>query len=146
MNNIMLACRIRPDYFAGAAPLHLTINLNGQPIFSQLITDVVDFSHELSDDPGPHCLEFVMSGKTFGHSVLDSSGTILSDCLLHIDHMLFDDIELDNIFRTHSRYTHSYNDPKQEAVSQDFHGTLGCNGQVVFEFETPMYLWLLENM
>ena len=146
MNNIILACRIRPDSFAGATALHLTINLNGQSIFDQAITDTVDFSHELLDDPGQHKLEFCMSGKTFGHSVLDSSGTILSDCLLHIDKVSFDDIDLDDIFRTHSRYTHSYNDPDRDVVTEEFHGVLGCNGQVTFEFETPMYLWLLEHM
>ena len=141
-----LACQIRPEYFAGATPLHFTINLNGQPIFSQYITDTVDFAHELSDDPGQHCLEFVMSGKTFKHSPIDPETNTRFHCQLHIDNISFDGIDLDNIFRTHSRYTHSHNDPNGDTVTQPFHGNLGCNGQVLFEFETPMYLWLLENM
>jgi hypothetical protein len=146
MNNIILACRIRPEYFAGATALHLTINLNGQSIFDQDITDAVDFTHELSDDPGQHKLEFCMSGKTFEHSPWDSNGTILANCQLHIDNISIDGIDLADIFRTHSRYTHSHNDPTGDTVTQPFHGTLGCNGLVTFEFETPMYLWLLEHM
>ena len=146
MNTITLACRIRPDYFAGATALHLTINLDDEPIFSQAITDAVDFSHEISDDTAHHRLEFCLSGKTFKHSPWDSAGTILADCRVHIDNISFDDIDLADVFRTHSRYTHSYNDPDKDPVTDEFHGVMGCNGQVVFEFESPMYLWLLEHM
>jgi hypothetical protein len=37
-----------------------------------------------------------------------------------------------------------FNPPK--LIKDKFYGSMGCNGTITFEFNTPFYLWLLENM
>jgi hypothetical protein len=42
-------------------------------------------------------------------------------------------------------YTHNFNDTQPE-IQDTFHGIAGCNGTISLQFNTPVYLWLLENM
>lgn len=146
MNNTTLSCLIRPEYFDGATPLHLTIQLDGKIILDQDITDPVEFTHDINDDEGQHELELIMLNKTYQHSPWDSQGNSLGDCKLSIKNLSFDGIELGQVFINHSSYYHNFNDPERDQVQEEFHGVMGCNGRVVFQFETPVYLWLLEHM
>lgn len=146
MSDTTLSCRITPDYFVGATPLQLTIRLDCQTIFNQAITDQVEFAYNFASDEGQHRLEFELSGKTHAHSPWDSAGNGLADCQIHINCISFDEIDVSNIVQRLGRYTHSYNDPARDPVTEEFYSTMGCNGCVSFEFETPIYLWLLENM
>lgn len=141
-----ISCRITPDYFADAPPLHLTVRLDGQILLDQPVTSTVELAHDISDDEAEHCLEFEMQNKTYAHSPWDNNGQSLGDCQLLIQNMAFDGIELGQVFRDHTQYQHSFNDPNKEPVTEEFHEVMGCNGQVRFKFATPAYLWLLENM
>ena len=146
MNTTQISCRIVPTYFPDAPPLHLTIKLDGQTLLDQDIQEPVDFVHEVEDQEARHLLEFEMLNKSDQHTPWDSQGQILGDCQLQIEKMSFDGIELTQIFSRNSQYLHSYNDPNGEVVTDQFYEIMGCNGVVRFEFETPVYLWLLENM
>jgi hypothetical protein len=146
MTTTQVSFQILPEYFLGATPLHLTVRLDDQVVLDQPITEPVDVVHEFSDDEGRHCLEFEMSNKTYAHSPRDREGRSLGDCLLRIENISFDNIPLTHIFYKHSQYSHSYNDPNGVVIEQDFYGAMGCNGRARFNFETPAYLWLLENM
>ena len=141
-----ITCRITPDYFPDAPPLCLTIRLNGQVLLDQAITEPVDFAHDISDDEAHHCLEFEMTNKTFAHSPWDSQGRSMGDCLLRIEHVQFDGIELDQVFRKAAQYQHRRNNPAGELITEEFYEVMGCNGVIRFEFDSPTYLWLLENM
>lgn len=146
MTTTQLSFQILPEYFLGATPLHLTVRLDGQVVLDQPITEPVDVVHEVLDDEGRHCLEFEMINKTYEHSPWNSEGHSLGDCLLRIENISFDSIPLTTVFSDHARYSHSYNVPDGAEIEENFYGTMGCNGRVRFNFETPTYLWLLENM
>ena len=137
---------IKPDYFPGAPPLHLTVKLDGQTLLDQLITQAVDFTHDVAEDEASHVLEFEMLNKTHAHSPWDNNGQSLGDCSLRIESLSFDGIELDQVFSANTKYLHRRNNPAGELIVEDFHQVMGCNGLVRFEFDTPAYLWLLEKM
>jgi hypothetical protein len=146
MTTTQINFQVVPDYVPGVPPLHLTVRLGDQVLLDQPITETVDIVHEVTDDEGQHCLEFEMLNKTYEHSPWDSEGRSLGDCLLRIENLTFDGIQLTHLFNEHARYSHSYNDPNGTVIEEECYGVMGCNGHVRFNFETPIYLWLLENM
>jgi hypothetical protein len=128
------------------ANLGIEIRLDGQVIFlTTHVINTIDFKYNMPDSDGDHCLEFIMKNKTTSHTQIDTDGNIVKDACLSISNVAFDEIELKQIFIDKAVYTHNFNGT-QDQVKDKFYGEMGCNGSVKFEFSTPMYLWLLENM
>ena len=109
------------------------------------VLDCVHFEHELSDDDGEHELRIVLQGKLPEHTKIDEQGNIISDATLQISNVVIDDLDVDKLFLEKCVYTHNFNGTQSEIVDT-FHGIAGCNGTISFKFNTPVYLWLLENM
>jgi len=99
----------------------------------------------MSDADGSHELRLVLKNKTQAHTQIDEQGTIVSDATLTINNLSFDEISLGYMFTELATYTHDFNGTK-ETTQERFHGEMGCNGTVSLKFDTPIYLWLLENM
>lgn len=102
-------------------------------------------THDLIEDEAEHVLRIVFKNKTQDHTTLSENGTILSDALIKIINIAFDDINIDQLFYENSKYTHDCNGTA-EMQEHDFFGPMGCNGTVEFKFSTPFYVWLLEHM
>jgi hypothetical protein len=125
--------------------LGLRILLDDQVIFDQShITENIPFECLISDVDQQHVLIFEMSGKTQAHTVVNEAGEITKDALLKLTNFSIDDIELVNV-QTTFKYEHNFNGTGDKVV-EPFYGSIGCNGQVIVKFSTPIYLWLLENM
>lgn len=103
------------------------------------------FQFEVDDTDGNHTLKFVLKNKLPEHTTLDIDGKIVNDALITISNIKFDDVTVDLLFSQLANYKHNFNGTAH-AVEEKFFGSLGCNGTVTFEFSTPFYLWLLENM
>ena len=102
-------------------------------------------SIEIPDDDGDHELRFVLKNKTTQHTKIDESGNIVSDSVLIINSLAFDEIQLGHMTTELAVYTHDFNGTEQPAQHQ-FYSEMGCNGTVSLKFSTPIYLWLLEHM
>ena len=107
---------------------------------------VQKISHDFNDSAiAQHVLRFELSGKQPEHTLISPDGEIVRDCVVRIENLAMDDIELGHVVSQVARYSHDTNGttaPKSEA----FYGTMGCNGRVEMHFSSPIYLWLLENM
>ena len=77
--------------------------------------------------------------------LIDDQGNIMSDALLGVTEISFDEIDCTQIVQDISVYRHNLNGNGPE-IEDQFFGDLGCNGSVEFKFTTPIYLWLLESM
>lgn len=97
----------------------------------------------LSDQEAQHVLELELYGKHQQHTILDDNGKIIEDAVLTISNFNVDDIEIENHML--GTYTHNFNGTAPQ-TTETFFGHMGCNGRVVIEFQTPIYLWLLEKM
>ena len=129
-----------------STPLGFEVLFNGKSAFKiDHVTETCQIIFDISDDEAVHKLEFVMTGKTVEHTVVDNQGAIISDAMLAINNIMVDDIDMDLLLNDKSKYTHDFNGT-QPAVEDKFYGNMGCNGTVTFEFTTPFYLWLLEHM
>ena len=109
------------------------------------VQEKICFFHDISDDDGEHKLRIIMLGKTEDHTIVDEAGNIVRDATLQITNVVIDDLDVNQLFLEKCVYTHNFNNTQSE-IADTFHGVAGCNGTITFEFSTPIYLWLLENM
>jgi len=127
-------------------PLGFEVLLDGNSMFkTDHVTGPCQIKFDISDEDSAHKLEFVMYGKTQEHTVVNEHGEITSDTLLKIFNFEIDDILIDQLLHNKIEYVHDFNG-SQNTTTDKFYGTMGCNGTAKFEFTTPFYLWLLENM
>ena len=144
MNNITLEFDI--DTTNADATLGVKVSLDGTVLYDNShVTSAYHFSHEISDDDGDHELSIEMYGKLPHHTKISESGEIVKDSLLLINNIKMDDIELDKLANQWFEYHHDFNGTQSPTVDK-FFNTMGCNGQSILKFRTPIYLWLLEIM
>ena len=129
-----------------AAALEFEILLDDKVLLSiEHVKEPTLVSVEINDDEAEHEFKFVMKNKTQAHTTVDNNSNIITDAMLSIANIAFDEIKLGYIFVEQSVYHHSFNGT-QEPIEDKFYGDMGCNGHVSLPFTTPIYLWLLENM
>jgi|688.fasta_scaffold1317891_1 hypothetical protein len=127
-------------------PLAVEIWLDDAVLLSNNhVQEKITFSHDINDDDGEHELRIVMLGKTSEHTEIDEAGNIIKDATLQISNFVIDDVNVNQIFLKTCTYEHDFNGT-QPKIEDSFYGVAGCNGTISFEFSTPIYLWLLENM
>lgn len=137
---------VKKDIPDTSIPLGFKVLLDGNSMFTtDHVTGPCQIEFDVTDEEATHKLEFVMFGKTQEHTEVNEHGEITSDTLLKISNVVVDDIVLDQFLTKLVRYTHDFNG-SQDTTVDNFYGVMGCNGTASFEFTTPFYLWLLENM
>ncbi len=99
----------------------------------------------IDDVEAKHEFRLIMQGKTNEHTQLDAQGNIVSDVLVYIENLAMDDVALESIIWDLAQYRHDHNGTTN-TVDTGFYGSMGCNGTVSLTFNTPMFLWLLENL
>lgn len=128
-----------------SAPLLLEVFVGDQEIYHDHIKELTPVQAEVELESGEWNLSFVMSNKQTAHTLVDVDGNIIKDARLKISDIKFDDIPLGQTFIDHSVYHHDFNGT-QTAVQDKFYGEMGCNGRLILNFSTPIYVWLLEHM
>jgi hypothetical protein len=130
-----------------AIPLGFEVLLNDKSVFKlEHVTESCEVSVDINDEDGAtQKLQLVMTGKTTEHTKVDDNGNITSDAMLSISNVVIDDIDINQLLIEQAEYAHDFNGT-QDTVKDKFYGDMGCNGTITFEFTTPFYLWLLENM
>jgi len=143
----MASSRLSLKAWATGPDLTLTIYFNNLKVWQQSLgSDPEIINHEFDDiDDTVNVVEIEMSGKSQDHTKVDDHGNIVEDRCIEIRDLCLDDIELGNILSQKCKYSHDFNGTK-DPVEEKFWGTMGCNGRVRFEFSSPVYLWLLENL
>ena len=129
------------------AQLGFDVLLNDNVVFTtEHVTELTTVTIEVNDDvDAEHELKFVLKNKTQDHTQVDEQGNILSDAMLSISNIAFDEIKLGHMFIEQTVYHHDMNG-SQDLTEFQFYGSMGCNGYVSLKFATPIYVWLLENM
>ena len=112
----------------------------------------IEFEHTLENETS-HTLNIIRTGKTEQETVLEND-TIIKDQLLNIKYMEIDEIDL-GALTYDGVYTPEY--PERWATQQRDKGVnlpksfknvtqMGHNGIWTFNFTSPFYMWLLENL
>ena len=104
------------------------------------VTDYVEFTADIVEEQ-EHLLEIKLTNKTSFDTITENN-EIVKDTLLNIDSIEIDDIELGQLKWTHSEFVGD--DPARPVLKNCVN--LGWNGSYKLKFNSPFYLWLLENM
>lgn len=143
-NTIPFRCQVKNTN--PVSPLGLRVRIDGVVVFDQLIDQECTVTAEVEDEVDASCcLELELYGKTSDHTEISETGEILQDVMLNISDIAIDDLDITAVVINKSVYEHDFNG-SQPRIQDQFFGNMGCNGVVKFEFTTPFYLWLLENL
>lgn len=101
----------------------------------------VEFDHIVNE--GSVSLNIRLENKTYGDTVENADKTaIVKDMLLNIRSIQIDEIDLGNLLWSKSQYVGD--DPTRPVLDNCI--DLGWNGTWTLAFDSPFYLWLLENI
>jgi len=144
MDLIKFSCVVAPSN--SAVPLGCEIWLDDHCVFDQEhVSEPVPVSYEFSDDDGEHTLSIQLKNKLPEHTKIDDRENIVSDAMISVTEIAFDEIDCTQIVQEQAVYRHNLNGTAPE-IQDKFFGDMGCNGTVEFKFTTPIYLFMLENM
>ena len=134
------------------------ISINDHSHYSQEITGtekeptIIEFEHELIEGE-KYSLIIERSGKDIRQTVIED-GKITKDQLLHVKSIEIDEIDIGALVYE-GVYTPDYPEPwatqqrqAGSALPESFKNvtTIGHNGRWELGFESPFYMWLLENL
>ena len=114
---------------------------------------VIEFEAEFTEG-SEYNLIIERSGKFNNQTVINNKGDILKDQLLHIKSIEIDEIDIGALVYE-GVYTPEYPEPwatQQREAGNDLRESfknvtqMGHNGTWRFKFESPFYMWLLENL
>ena len=149
MDTIKFECTVQTsDTNQEHSPLCVSVLLNGDVLYpEQQITAKSNISIEIPDEDDKNwTVTIVVSGKQLEHTQLDIDGNVISDVYLEFTNFKIDEVDISSIIVDSPwKYTHNFNGFGSETVDK-FVDIAGCNGTIEFNFTTPFYLWLLENM
>lgn len=144
MDTVNFSCKINTNIPSN--PIHLKILLDEYSVFDKYVIKEETVSFDFAEDNEEHTLRFLISGKTDLHTVKDNSGAILDSTQISITDISFDAVDITSIIMVSPlKYKHNFNNNGNDIVDK-FYDIAGCNGEIILEFSTPIYLWLLENM
>jgi hypothetical protein len=142
--------------------LHFKIGLAGtywakRPAYSILINDIMQCSgtvetasaevfyveFDATINQGPCNLKIRLENKDWTDTVQNEDKTeIVKDMLLNIRSVEIDEIDLGNLIYTKTQFVGDDSDRPVLDKCQD----LGWNGSWILAFDSPFYIWLLENI
>lgn len=146
MSSFELKCRISSTDVT--IPLGIEVWVDNQCVLDvEHVSQELIISHPVDDDvESLHSIKFVLKNKLPDHTIIDQSNNIVKDACLVLDNWAIDDINIASIIQKIAKYTHSFNQENIEPVVETFYGTAGCNGTITWQFNTPIYPWILENL
>lgn len=122
---------------------NVTISVDDTILYDGDAMDPIKATGTVDLDPGKHKLTIRMSGKQANDTETDVNGNVLNDVLLHINNIKFDNVDIG-----YCKWKCSCYYPDGDDTPEYLEGVvdLGWNGDYVIEFESPVYIWLLENL
>ena len=140
-------------------PPHVEILINNHSHFKSAVTgtednpDTIEFTHDCDEDK-EYKLIMKRSGKFPNQTIVNEKGDLLKDQLLNIKSIEIDEIDIGALVYE-GVYTPHYPEPwatQQRESGHDLKDSfknvtrMGWNGEWVFTFKSPFYMWLLDNL
>lgn len=130
-------------------PLNFKLLINDSIIYDISTTKKqYHMEYQIPNNTNKFKVNFELSGKTDQHTTINENNEIVESAQITINNIELDDISLSKMFFNNDdliTYTHDNNGHGNKIVDV-FDACLGFNGVVEFNFETPLYVWLLDNI
>ena len=131
---------------------HYTVWVDDQKYADSIISghsnevEYVEFSADIGE--GPHEFKIRLENKSDRDVEKNGHGEIVNDMLLNIESIEIDGIDLGNLRWStsvfHADHEKIVNGEDMTTLKQCVN--LGWNGTYTIKFDSPFYLWLLENL
>ena len=104
--------------------------------------DHLKFHYKFQNKHQTHQLKIILKDKTSAHTVVDSNNQIISDTAIQIHDFKLNDISMIDTFFLLANYQ-----SKELGVIplMNCFGYIGFNGEVTFNFTSPVDLWVVNN-
>lgn len=109
-----------------------------QPKFNKNL----EFSHNFKNTSDSHSLKIILKHKTPLHTVVTAQNQIVSDAAIKIQNFKLNKISILGTFL--NRAVYQSNELGTIPLIGCF-GYVGFNGQIVFDFESPVDNWVVNN-
>jgi hypothetical protein len=120
-----------------------SIKIGDQELIHDSVSESKTFTFEVELLEGHHILKIHLLNKSDSDTIQNQDKTeIIKDMLLNIESITIDDIEIETLKWSASEFIPE--DSKREILTNCVN--LGWNGCYQIKFESPVYLWLLENL
>lgn len=130
-----------------------TIHYKGDITGTETDPNVIQFEQEVNEGE-TYTLTIKRTGKTSTQTIVNAKGDIIKDQLLNTKRIEIDEIDIGGLVYD-GVYTPDYPEPwfsqqKKAGVDmpESFNNVtkMGHNGSWKFTFQSPFYMWLLENL
>jgi len=132
--------------------LNISVLINGKEVWQDKeykINQDIELKDVEVEDGVENTLELVIDGMKSDYTLVGENGVLLKDVMFHVKNVFLDDIDLGSVFQHVCEYYPTFPEGWEPDNEEDrcMPGTvdLGWNGRWVFKFESPVYLWMLEN-
>ena len=127
---------------------HVQILINNKAQFDKIMehSDIINFDVELEEDQ-QHKLTVVYDNKSARTDVVLQDGLPIKDKRIEINRISLEDIDLDFFtFSSQDLLSYTTTDPQGENTTGFDATKLSWNGSTILLFESPIYIWILENL
>lgn len=123
------------------------VYINDQLIFDdEAVIDPVKINWSGNISDGKNKLVIEMFGKIVTDTLTDIHGERIEDVILNIDSIKFNDVDLRNVPWEESVYYPDKTNDEQAPNEVRNCTNLGWNGRWELEFDSPVFMWLLEKL
>ena len=133
---------------------HILINVNNKTYFDGIVKgkEIVNFTAEIEEEFTNNSLEIIYDNHHYTDSITDDNGTVIKGKWITVDQIKLEGIDLGNliyekskIYITEDWYTEQENKDEFPPIRY-FETEISWNSKYVLEFNSPIYIWLLENL
>ena len=140
MESLDLRLKLSSSFWDKAPYVGVTVD--DVSLFNGQVSESIEINWSGNLNEGTHSLNIELYNKDKYQTIIEN-GEILKDQILNIDNIYFDDIEVGFLKWSHSEYITKHPGAPNKLVNCV---NLGYNGIWTLKFNTPIYIWLLENL
>ena len=144
MSTVKFSCGIAPSNADAVLGVEIWIDQD-LVIDIDHVAQAQTIEHQFDDNEAKRVLRIVLKNKLPEHTTVDEQGNIVTDSTVTIENINMDGVVIDNAVHKLAQYWNDRNGTQTRHMDR-FYGVMGCNGVVHFEFTTPTYQWLLDNV
>ena len=131
----------------GSGKLTIILKFNNRVIFNKQVSDqdsIITVNHRFLNLAKIHNLTIDIDGKTPDMTVIDKNNNIITDTVFRIQNVSLNQIDVGEVFYSNSQYHHNHNG-YSDTVTQASSDISGFNGQIKWNFYTPVQKWLYNH-
>ena len=131
---------------------HVIINVNEDTHFEGILKgeQAINFKVDIEDNSS-NCLDIIFDNHHMSDTVIDDVGAVIKGKWIIIENIKFEGIDLEHLLFDNgiiTVYDEWYNKQDREKwpLKRRFETELSWNCKYTINFDSPLYIWLLENL